>query len=391
MRLFVSVGEASGDAFGAEILAEMRRLAPHSDWQVEAIAGPRLRGSGVDVVADSSLWGSIGFVAASRMFFKGLAGLNRAKEALARGEPGLLLAIDCGLLNIRLARYAKSVGWKVLYFNPPGSWKRDRQGADLPEISDAIVTPFSWSAEMLNKMGAKAHWFGHPIKSMLESHKPKGSTVRETIAVLPGSRQAELKALLPVLAKALRDEPRTCEFAVAPTFAVQWLEAKWKALCPKRKDVFTQGDTYGVLSRARAGVICSGTATLEAVLCRCPMVVIYRVHPISRVELFVLRINPKRISQPNILLDEDLVPELVQMAASPSRVRTELEKLLVDGEQRDRQLRAFEEIDGMLGSDDSIRKTAELALQMMGSAPSEGGAGVVANQPNDFADNSRIL
>ncbi len=356
MRLFVSAGEASGDAYGAALVAA---LGPDSGFAIEAVGGPKLRAIGASIVADSTRWGSIGIAQALRLAARLIRGFFRAKRALAAGAPGLFLPIDFGYMNLRLARHAKGCGWKVLYFIPPGSWRRDRQGKDLPAVTDAIVTPFPWSAETLRAMGADAHFFGHPLKQMVAAG-PSAPFQRASIAVLPGSRDDEVARNLPIIAQALAGFNEPVEFAVAPSIVSARLSQMWKRCAPARSgDAFTEGDTYGVLKRAKAAVVCSGTATLEAALCRCPSVVMYRVGPFVELQARIVRLKIEFISQPNILLQRAVLPELIQHAATPGALRAALEPLLSDTPARKAQLAAFEELDALLGPADAIDQTAE--------------------------------
>ena len=329
----------------------------------------RLRAAGAAIVADSTRWGAIGVAQAFRVAPRITRGFYRAKAQLLASEPGLFVPIDFGYMNLRLARHAKGGGWKVLYFVPPGSWRRDRQGRDLPELTDAIVTPFPWSAEILQRMGANAHFFGHPLKQMVAS-APAAPAVRASIAVLPGSRDAEIGMNLPTIARALEGRPEPVEFAVAPTIGSARLSKMWRRFAPTRKgDIFTEGDTYGVLKRARAAVVCSGTATLEAALCGCPTVVVYRITPMTELQARLMRFKVEFISQPNILLQRAVLPELIQYDATPATVRAALEPLLAETPERAAQLAAFEELSGILGPSDAIDQTAALVRKMAGESP----------------------
>ena len=383
VRVFFSAGEASGDAYAAALLREIARH--FNDARFEGIGGPNLKATGAKMWVDSSRWGAISILQSLKVAPKVAGGYSRAKYALRNGVPGLFIPIDFGYINVKLARYAKGKGWKVLYFIPPGSWRRDKQGKDLPQVADEIVTPFPWSAEILREMGASVHFFGHPLKQLISGMGGKNGESDDDpafrppyLAILPGSRMHEIQENLPVIAKALtpglkwdssdgpaRASEATIEFAVASSLKSDDLRARWQTLAPRRTgDIFTQGNTYGVLHRARAAIVCSGTATLEAALCRCPMVVMYRFGKMTEVEIRLRGVKPKFISLPNILLDREVVPELIQQDATPERLLGELESLLEDGPKRAAQLEAFEEIDAMLGPDNAITKTAELALRM---------------------------
>ena len=378
MNVFFSAGEASGDAYAAALTAEIRHLneiAPvgsQLDLKFLGIGGKRLKDAGATLVADSSQWGAVSILESLKVYTKVFRGYYRCKRFLRRAEPGLFIPIDFGFVNTRLARHAKNFGWNVLYFAPPSSWRRDKQGRDLPTITDAVATPFSWSSDLLNAAGAHAHWFGHPIKQLLKDRQVgRAPSTSDRIAVLPGSRSHEIKENLPLLAATMK-EP--VEFALAPSVDLAKFKADWAKLAPGRAhDQFTQGDVYAVLTRCHAAVVCSGTATLEAALSRCPMVVIYKLPKIAEVEAKLVRFKmPEFISLPNILLQRRIVPELVQTEATPENLRRELDRVLKDPAVKAAQLEGFEALEELLGPSDAITKSAQLALDMLVKANPKG-------------------
>jgi len=304
--------------------------------------------------ADSSHFGAIGILEALKVVPQALSSYFKVKRQLTQGTPGLFIPIDFGYMNIKLARHAKNHGWKVVYFIPPGSWRKTKQGSDLPAITDAIITPFSWSAEILNQMGANAHWFGHPIRELVK--QSKGEARLEQIAVLPGSRLHEIENNMPAISEALAHWDQGIEFAVSPNLDMAQLQKMWTG----PKATFTRDDTYGVLRRSKAAVVCSGTATLEAALCGCPHVVVYRGSKAMEIEFKIRKPKFTYISQPNILLDRWVVPELLQWDANPDRIWKELEPLLQDSETRQQQVEAFDELARELGPDDALTQSAQL-------------------------------
>ena len=329
---------------------------------VFAVGGQNLHQAGAALVADSSNWGAVGIAEALKMVPKAWVGYDEARRRLTRHDPGLFVPIDFGYLNIKLARRAKAAGWKVLYFVPPGSWRRDKQGADLPDVTDAIVTPFAWSAEILNGMGADARFFGHPLKSIVA--KVPDAERRSGVTMLPGSRKHEVKHNLPLMAEVARSLQCELRIGVAPNLAVESLERTWNRLRGPAA-TFTR-DGRSALKASRAAVVCSGTATLEAALCRCPSVIVYRVSKVIELEYLVRRPKIGFIGLPNIILDRPVVPELVQYDATPQGVLTRLVPLLEDGAVRQSQLDAFEEIDTACGPSDCFERTAELAMEIGG-------------------------
>ena len=357
-KVIVSAGEASGDAYGAAFVEELLRLDP--GITIEAVGGKRLAATGIKLIADSAKWGVMGIVQGVLVGPRVLGGYFRAKARISRSTPGVFVPIDFGFANVKLARHAKSRGWKVLYFIPPGSWRRNKQGADLPKITDAISTPFEYSARILNEMGANAHWFGHPIKQLIADQTDKVERGNR-IAILPGSRDQEIEHNLPIIARSIEDP---VEFAMAPSIDAEVLKARWHALAGNRRDdVFTHGDVYGVLRRCKAAVVCSGTATLEAALCRCPMVVIYRPAPSMELQAKILGIKrPKFVALPNIIMDREIVPELIQENATEEKLRSTLKAVLEDPSV---QLRSFAELSVALGPGDAITQTAILAKSLL--------------------------
>jgi lipid-A-disaccharide synthase len=357
MRVFFSTGEASGDAYAAAIAQRLK-----GDFELEGIVGARGQAAGISPVADNRSWGSIGVLESLKVAPRAMRGYWAAIAWLKRGQPGLCVLIDYGYMNIRLARRAQALGWKTLYFVPPGSWRRDRQGGDLAKIADVIVTPFEWSAEILRANGANAFWFGHPIKQLISE---SGGEPRERhgIAVLPGSRIHEVENNVPAIALALRGYEGVVRLSCSPNVDRAELIELWKKSGGGEVEVVTE--LYPALKASRAAVVCSGTATLESTLCGCPTVVVYRVSKLMVLEYRVLRPKIKFISLPNVLLDRALVPELIHFEATPERIRSELDAVLVDGAARQAQLDGIAELDRVLGGDRAIDRTVELMLETL--------------------------
>jgi lipid-A-disaccharide synthase len=354
VRFFFSAGEASGDTYAAALTKALRVEYPNAVF--EGLGSRRSAEAGIKLIQDSSNWGVIGIVQGLKQVFKIGRGVRIIKRAMAAGEPGVFIPIDYGFVNIRLVRFAKAHGWKVLYFIPPGSWRKDKQGADLPGLTDAIVTPFPWSAEILKKMGANAYFFGHPLAELIED-VPE-TPERRGIAVLPGSRHHEIEAHMEVLAPALQGLDGPITFVVAQTMADGELEAIWDRL--KGPHAEFSRDIHRVLKSARTGVVCSGTATLEAALCGLPMVLIYRGTKAMRAEMKIRRPKFFAIGLPNIIYGEIVVPELIADAVTPRAIRENLSILAHAGEPRERQLRAFEVLQKELSGSNVIGETVRI-------------------------------
>src|ERR1044072_3831144 len=200
MRIFLAAGEASGDAYAAALVEELKG----GDFSVEGIGGTRLRTAIGQLVADSSQWGAISIVQSLQVAARAIRGGLKAKRLLKKGPPGLYIAIEFGVFNVRVSRWAKQAGWKVLYFMPPSSWRRDKQGRDLPAITDAVVTPFPWSEEILKSIGVNPHFFGPPLKQLIKDRQEQVDRPGNRIAILAGSRRHEIERNLPMIAEVVR-------------------------------------------------------------------------------------------------------------------------------------------------------------------------------------------
>lgn len=330
-----------------------------------AIGGRRLKEAGAGLVSDSSKWGAVGIIESLFVAPKVYEGYQSIMSVLKTGTPGLFIPIDFGYLNIKLARNAKKLGWKVLYFVPPGSWRKNKQGADLPQITDAIVTPFPWSAEILRRMGANAYYFGHPLKEMVSMEAYDGP--RDAVAVLPGSRLHEVSRNMDVIAEATQGLGVKLRFAVASNLDIDEVRQKWESFGGSEAEF--ERNTYRVLKSSKAAIVCSGTATLEAALCECPLVVVYRVSKLMELEFRIRRPKFDFISLPNILLDRAVVPELIQYDASPERIRAELVNLLEEGPGREEQVNAFKGLNSLLGDGQCFKSTAQVALGLIKENP----------------------
>ncbi|MBL8059154.1 MAG: hypothetical protein JNK63_00390 [Chthonomonas sp.] len=360
MRIFLCAGEASGDAY-AGALAE--QLAP--DFEIEGVGGSQLRKAGARMVADSRRWGALGLIETLKVAPLVLGGFRAAKKNLRQGTPGVFVPIDYGYINVRLARTAKRHGWKVLYFIPPGSWRRDKQGADLPLITDKIVTPFPWSAKILRDMGADAEFFGHPVLQMIESDGVDIQRSEDEVAILPGSRQHEIIHNLPPIVAAVKAlGVKKVAFGVASTITSEELSRLWLQAGGNGIEADFNTDRHQVLRRCRAGVICSGTATLEAAMCGLPHVVVYRGSRAMVIEAKIRKPQFEYISLPNLILQQPILTELIQWDATAERIKQELGKIMDDGGPRRRQLDAFARLQSDLEPRDCLNRTAQLIREL---------------------------
>jgi lipid-A-disaccharide synthase len=275
-----------------------------------------------------------------------------------------MIPIDFGFVNIRLARMARQAGWKVLYFIPPGSWRRDRAGKDLPQVADVLVTPFPWSEKLLRQMGAEAHFWGHPLLDLIP---PRSETLpRRGVALLPGSRTHEVRANLEVMARATAGKGLELSLGLARALDEAETLSIWKSW--GGDPVRVRRDVQALLQESDAALVCSGTATLEAALCFCPTCVLYTGSWLMKVEYALVKHKIKYVSLPNILLDEPLLPECLTVKHHHEVVWEQLRPVLESEETRERQREGFRRLRAITGEPGCLDKTAHLAAKMLGLA-----------------------
>jgi len=211
MNIAIFSGELSGDLIGGALARELKALCPGVElWGLGSSA---MQTEGVELLADSAAWGAIGIIESLGKVPAVLRMLPKVKSELRKRRPDVVVLIDFGAFNVRVARAAKEYGLKVCYDFPPGSWRRTgTKGAELAQITDVIAAPFPWAAERYKAMGANAIYVGHPLVERVKATMTRAEFAahfdmeasRPIIGMLPGSRKQEVAHLMPTLLDAAR-------------------------------------------------------------------------------------------------------------------------------------------------------------------------------------------
>lgn len=374
-RLMISAGEASGDAHGAALARSLTRLDP--ELAIFGMGGPAMAGAGVELIADASAVSVTGVAEVVPVLGRILSTLRRLKQALRRERPTALVVIDLPDFNFRLAAAANKIGIPVIYYIVPQiwAWRRSRVKL-LQRWFSKLIVILPFEAEWYRARGLKAEYAGHPLAEFRDPDDAARAVFlgelgldseRPVLALLPGSRGNELERHLPLLREAaliLRAERPELQFAlpVAPGrdpepigTALQDLEVS-----------FIDGRARDLLACSRAALVCSGTATLEAALSRCPMVMFYRISPLS----YFLRhffSTVETFSLPNLIAGEDLVTELIQEEATPERLVAEILPLLDETPKRSEMLAGLGRVKELVGGPGCSDRAAGIIIQSLGA------------------------
>lgn len=375
MKIMFSAGEASGDMHAAAVAAEIKKIMP--DAELFGMGGAGMARAGVRIIYDIQNLGIIGVVEVIKhlpMFFR-LRDL--LKEAMVSEKPDALVCVDYPGFNMKIARVAKELGIPVVYYIAPTIWAWNKSRAK-PIARDVaqVASIFPFEAEAYKKAGARVTFVGHPLADVVKPSMPReeamayfgGIPEAKRVLLMPGSRKNEVAGLLPVMltaAKKLNAEA-PCQFFLprAETIPEDFLSAYLKKV-PELDLRVTEGKQYDLMRICDACIASSGTATLETALMELPTVLVYRLAAFT---WFLAKrlVHVKYAGLPNLLLDREVTPELLQDAVSAENICKILRPWLSDEEVRQKNIEELKAVREALGAGGAVRRTAELILKTAG-------------------------
>ncbi|MGB9607129.1 MAG: lipid-A-disaccharide synthase [bacterium] len=384
VRIFLSTGETSGDLYASYLAKAIKEEIPQASFW--GMGGEHMRKAGITLLIHSAQKGAIGIVESLKVLPFFIYAFWKIKNFLSENPPHLLILIDFGAFNLRLGRWAKRRGIQTLYFIPPGSWRR-RVGENvalLKQSADKVICIFPWNKEALEEKGIEAYFFGHPLLDILEKEAKEKARTRlgleeaPTVGLLPGSRLQEIRYVLPTLLQTVPLIKRTipeAQFVLAPpesslAFLKKILPKGWtisdKLLKSDENIVHLRpGQSWSVINASNALIITSGTATLESAVLETPFIVVYKGSFLTKIEYKLRRMKLPYISLPNIILERKEIPELLQEQANPSLLANLTCNLILNEEERNRQMELFREIKAKLGGKGMFLQTAKLIKGMV--------------------------
>ncbi|MCO6413586.1 MAG: lipid-A-disaccharide synthase [Thiogranum sp.] len=374
MRIGLVACELSGDRLGAALIEAVR--ARHPDVEFEGIAGPRMREAGCRPLARAEQIGVMGLAEVLTHLPRLLRLRRRVFRHFRDHPPDVFVGIDAPDFNLSLERRLKRCGIPALHWVSPSVWAwRRYRVRKIRRSVDLLMTLFPFEARFCEQHRLPAQFVGHPMADEI-GPDPGRAVAREALsldvqgpllALLPGSRAGEVKRLLPLFLQAAR----LCHQAlpglrfVLPAATPQLLE-RCRAWLQRRAYrglpvTLLQGQAREAMQAADLVLLASGTATLECMLLKRPMLVTYRVHPLSHLLLKRLLAVPF-VSLPNLLLGRRQVPEYLQHDAGPAALAKAALELLREPQLAARQTEPFDEIHRQLRCDAAAR-TAAIVLQ----------------------------
>jgi lipid-A-disaccharide synthase len=370
MRVAMVAGEASGDLLAALWLPALRARWP--GMQAFGIGGPRMVAQGFEAWWPSDRLAVRGYAEVLR-HYRGISAIRRELASrLLQDPPDVFIGVDAPDFNLGLERTLREAGVPTVHFVCPSIWAwRAGRARTLARSAELVLCLFPFEPDLLHRHGVRAAYVGHPLADAIpwqSAREPARAALGlagggPVLAVLPGSRRSEIQYIAPALLEAtaqlLRERPALqAVLPVAPGLRplLEPLAARFGHPALRLVD----GRSHEALAACDVALVASGTATLEAALFKCPMVIAYRMHPLSWALMKRMALQPW-VGLPNILCGEFVVPELIQEACTPQSLVRETRAWLDDPGRCASVRERFEALHATLCRDTARQATDALA------------------------------
>ena len=377
----ISCGEASGDLYAGALALELRQRAPGAE--IFGLGGPRFRSAGSDLIGDFNRFSVTGLTEALRVVPRSLAMLRRMVAAARERRPDVFVPIDFPDFNFRLVAAIHRLGIPVVYYVSPQlwAWRPGRMKAIQAHV-DRVLVIFPFEEAIYRDAGVDVRFVGHPLVDLARSGQPRSSFLRDrglvpdapTVALLPGSRPNELERTVPVMVAAL-SRIRACVPGVQFTVACAPNIEDWQ-FAPlitagegSHRPVLVHNRADDVIASADVAITASGTATVQCALHERPMVVVYRLSPLTY-RLGKPFVKVDTYAMPNLVAGRRIVPELIQDEFTADRVADEAVALLTDRPRQARTREALRRVREQLGGPGASGRAAEAILEVARGAKS---------------------
>jgi lipid-A-disaccharide synthase len=386
LRFALIAGEASGDVLGAGLIAELRARFPQAEFA--GVGGPAMRAAGLEAWHDSQALAVMGLAEVLRHLPRLLKLRATLRKRLLAWKPDVFIGIDAPDFNLGVEQWLKQRGVRTVHYVSPSVWAwREGRAAKIGRSADRVLCLFPMEPPIYAKHGVDARFVGHPLADAIPM-QPDRRAVRNALvlpeatpvlAMLPGSRLGEIEKMLPLFLQAaglvalsiptlqilLPAANAECDAAIRAQLASQPdLAARVRVL---------DGDAQRAMIASDTVLLASGTAALEGMLCKRPMVVGHRISPTTyRIVTFFKLLKTRYVSLPNVLADAPLVPELLQDDCTPEKLAAACLRWLGQPEAVDALLPKFAEIHAQLRCDASAR-AADAVVELLGMGNRESG------------------
>lgn len=373
-RLMIVAGEASGDLHGANLVSELKKIQPDIDCY--GLGGEYMRKAGVDIHVNVSELSVVGLVEVIKHYPRLRNILNKMKHALKCNPPDLLVLIDSPDFNLRLAKTAKRYGIKVMYYVSPQIWAwRSSRINIIKNCVNMMAVVFPFEVKFYKDAGVPVEYVGHPLvkdaivsTDKIDFYRAENLDVnKKLIGIFPGSRASEIENNLPVLidaARMLLQQRSDVQFIipVASTLSINYIQKyiNHSAI----KITTTTANIYDVINACDAIAAASGTVTLQITLMQTPMLIVYKISPITY-QILNRIVNFTYAGIANVIAGKEICREFIQNDATPKNIVLELENLLSNKSYAAEMRKEMHNIKESLGEKNASAAAAQLAANLI--------------------------
>lgn len=367
MKYYIIAGEASGDLHASNLIKEIKKL--DKDAEFRAWGGDLMQQQGAEIVRHYRELAFMGFkevLLNLRTIFKNI---RFCKDDITAYKPDVLVFVDYPGFNMRIAKWARQQGYKTVYYISPQVWAwKEKRALALKRDIDKMIVILPFEADFYKKYKYQADYVGHPLLEFVEDYRKHFSAAaymevgeKPVVALLPGSRKQEISKMLPVMLKVAKDFP-AYKFMIAGAPGQQ--KSFYQPFLAGNNTEIVFNKTYDLFSKAKAALVTSGTATLEAALFEVPQAVCYKG---SKISYWIGRqlVKIKYISLVNLIMDKPVVRELIQDDFSEEKIKAELKALLEDTIYRNKILADYKELKTKLGGEGASARAAAIVYDFV--------------------------
>jgi len=342
-KIMIVAGEMSGDLYGSLLAGELKKQ--EGALELFGIGGDKMRSAGVDIVADSVQFASMGFVDVLQNFHRYIWLYRFALSTFQIRQPDVVVLIDFPEFNLRFGKRIKKQCPNVVYYVSPQVWAwRAGRIKDIAKIAKKMLVLFEFEVKIYEDAGIDVQWVGHPILDIL-SEPTEFDGLRSQLAIgkddlviglLPGSRNKEFKRLFPIMTNAARlllNKFPKARFLVgcAPNIKSAMVETEMKKMGPPLPCNVLWNKTYEVIRASDIVIAASGTVTLECAILETPMIVTYKVNPITFLLFLPFLKGISNFAMVNIVGGRRIMPEYYQHLAKPKLLAGAITSIIKEG------------------------------------------------------------
>jgi len=369
----IITGEVSGDLIGASLIKELKSLKP--DLMVTGIGGDKMKSVEMDLMYHTDQMAFLGFAEV----VKHIPFIRKVQknliDVIKKEEIGCVVLIDYPGFNLSIAKKLKPLGVKIIYYVSPQLWAWAKgRVKKVRKLVDKMLVVFPFEVEFYRKENVNVEYVGHPLLERINQYnflsrdqffsKFKLVKGKEILLVMPGSRKQEVKAIFPEAIKAANKLAQQFNLQVVVARSKNIDEKYFRQNISSEKFVTIEDHNYELMKYSHFGIIKSGTSTLEAGFFALPMIVVYKTSPLTYMIGRQL-VKLDRIGMVNILLDEMVVPELIQSEANSENIFNTASIILSDMKTYEKMKNKLGNVKEKLGSDGASKKAARSILEIL--------------------------